>query len=496
MLSHIFQHGRLNPAAIALQGESISLTYLALQEAVERVAHWLSVAAPDGCVALAMDNSPAWIVIDLAALLRSLPHVPVPAFFSDEQKRHALHDAGVTLLLTDQPEAWLALCPDAEVYATLIVAGKPVTALRLAAQARQSGPVKVTYTSGTTGTPKGVCLSAEAIWQVAASIAQVTAQSGLDRHFCVLPLATLLENVAGVYASLLAGATVIVHSCAQVGFTGSQMSIERLYHGLQQQAATSAILIPALFQALLQYVQAGHAVPPQLRFVAVGGGKVDAGLLVTAHQLGVPVYEGYGLSESASVVTLNLPVANRPGSIGKALPHVTLRIDSQGELWVRGASYLGYTGEQGTLVRPPLDAEGFMATGDLAHQDDDGYWYLHGRKKNLLITAFGRNVSPEWVEGALNAAGIAQACLFGEARPFNTAIIVAQSGQTAKQITQLVHQVNAALPDYARIGRWIAAEAPFSPANLQLTANGRLRRDQIWQHYQSRIEALYSTETV
>lgn len=496
MLHRIFQYGRLHPSAVALQGEFTSLSYLALQQAVEQVAQWISTEAPGSSLALAMDNSPAWIVIDLAALSLSLPHVPIPAFFSAEQKRHALADAGVQLLLTDQPESWQALCPEATPFATLEVAEQTVTVLRLPARPHQQEAVKVTYTSGTTGTPKGVCLSATAMWQVAASIAQVTAQSALDRHFCVLPLATLLENVAGVYASLLVGATVVVHGSVQVGFTGSQCAIERLYHGLQHQAATSVILIPELLQALLHYVQAGHAIPSSLRFVAVGGAKVDAGMLETAHQLGLPVYEGYGLSESASVVTLNLPSANRPGSIGQALPHMVLRVDSHGELWVRGANYLGYSGEHGALVRAVQDAEGFIATGDLAHQDADGYWYLHGRKKNMFITSFGRNVSPEWVESALHAAGIAQACLFGESRPFNTAVVVLRHGQTEVQISQLLSQVNARLPDYARVGRWVAAEAAFSPANQQLTANGRLRREHIWQHYQSQIEALYSTHTL
>ncbi|HEY0906889.1 MAG TPA: AMP-binding protein [Methylophilus sp.] len=496
MFAQIFKHAQQRPQAIALQGASSQLTYADLQREVLQLADWLSADAPGGGIGLAMDNSPAWIVADLAALYGQRPTIPLPAFFSEAQKQHALVDAGVHLLLTDHPEYWLQLCPQAALLTVKLVAGLSVSVLRFPAMPRQQSAAKITYTSGTTGQPKGVCLSADAMWQVAQTVCQATQQSAADRHLCVLPLATLLENVAGVYASLLAGATVVVPGCAQVGFSGSQFRIDALYAALQSQQATTAILIPELFQALLQYVAAGHAAPAALRFVAVGGARVEAALLQQARQLQLPVYEGYGLSECASVVTLNLPDANKPGSIGRALPHVQLRVDAQGELWVKGPHYLGYAQKEGGYVAAMQDADGFIATGDLGYQDSEGYWFVNGRKKHVFITSFGRNVSPEWVESALQAAGLAQVCLFGEARPFNVAVVVLRAGQREEAAAAHIAQVNHGLPDYARVGRWVIAQSPFTPQNMQLTANGRLRRDQIWQDYQSQIASLYTIETI
>lgn len=479
-------HGRL-----ALQGMASQLTYGELVSEVSALTTALTTLAEPASIALAMDNSPAWIVLDLAVLAAGWTNVPIPAFFSASQKQHAIQDAGVSLLLTDASDAWLQLYPACESLASWTVAGKAVSVMRLNSQDRASSAQKITYTSGTTGAPKGVSLTAQSMWQVADSIRLLTQPDHADRHFCVLPLATLLENVAGVYASLISGATVIVYPCQEVGFSGSQFEISRLYQGLANSQATTAILIPELLRALVAYLQAGHPPLTHLRFVAVGGAKVAAALIQQAHQLGLPVYEGYGLSECASVVTLNTPQSHKPGSIGMPLPHVQLRVDHGGELWVKGAIYQGYH-QAGGDIAPVLDEKGYLATGDLAYQDADGYWYLSGRKKNMFITSFGRNVSPEWVESTLiHQAGLLQACVIGEARPFNVAVVVAQPQFSTEQVAQAVARANLELPDYAQIGDLVFARQPFTPHNGQLTANGRLKRDMIVQAYAADIHAIY-----
>lgn len=490
LLNAIAAHATVTPGAIALQGETDTLSYAQLQAAVDALAAQLQAFAPTACMALAVDNSPAWVVMDVAALALAIPLVPIPAFFSPAQKLHALRDAGVTLLCTDQASDWQTLCPQLIALATVSVAGKALYLFRVPAEVAAPNAAKITYTSGTTGQPKGVCLSAEAMFQVAHAVCHRTAQTSRDRHFCVLPLATLLENVAGVYASLLAGATVVVLPCAQVGFLGSRFDIQRLISGLATSGASTAILIPELCQALVAALSTQTQHLPALRFLALGGAKVNPGLLTQAHALGLPLYEGYGLSESASVVTLNTPTQRRLGSIGKPLPHISIRVDDTGELWIKGSNFLGYTQSTG-MVPPTMDTDGFIATGDLGYQDADGFWYLHGRKKNVFITSFGRNVSPEWVESELTHHPlIAQACVFGEAQPINTAVLVLRQSvaDADADLTSAMAEINHTLPDYARVGRWLVAKAPFSPLNGQLTANGRLKRDAIWQHYQSAIE--------
>jgi long-subunit acyl-CoA synthetase (AMP-forming) len=253
--------------------------------------------------------------------------------------------------------------------------------------------------------------------------------------------------------------------------------------------ATTTILVPQMLEALCGASEAGARTLSHLRWVAVGGARVAPRLLQRAAAAGLPVYEGYGLSECASVVALNTPEANRAGSVGKPLPHVRLSFGADGEILVGGATLLGYVGDD----RPAPDN---WPSGDIGHLDADGFLHLHGRKKNLLITSFGRNISPEWLESELCAeAAIAQAVVFGDGRPWPVALIVARrtgllDTEAYAEIARAVLAVNAGLPEYAHIGDWLLAEA-FTVANGQATSNGRPRRDVIWQHYQQQIDSLY-----
>jgi len=475
-----------------------------LEQEVARLSKQLKpLAASNNVLGIAMDNDPAWAVIDLSALEVGLTSVPLPYFFSPTQIIHAIDDAAINLVVTDQPILMDQLLQGhgKEVVAKtyLQVAGKLVTQFTLAAN--HSGlPVanlpantaKVTYTSGTTGNPKGVCLDTNAMLQVAKSLKQATHASAADRHLSVLPLSTLLENIAGLYVPLLAGATAILLPATEVGLAGaSGLNIAKLMTALNKSQATTTVLTPELLRALISALEAGFAAPETLRFIAVGGASVSPRLLQRAAALGLPVYEGYGLSECASVVSLNTLDSYYAGSVGKPLPHVRLQFAEDGEILVAGACLLGYRGVSGR------QSHKYFPTGDIGHLDDDGYLHITGRKKNMFITSFGRNVAPEWVERELNLSPlIAQAAVFGEARPWNIAVIVParnSEGNIAQieEINDAIEDVNRTLPDYARIANWIFAEAAYTPQNGQLTANGRLKREAIWQVYANRINAMY-----
>lgn len=311
-----------------------------------------------------------------------------------------------------------------------------------------------------------------------------------DVHLAALPLATLLENVGGLYAPLLAGAEARLPSLGEVGLSGATgFAPQRLLDAIHAAAASTVILVPQQLLALVRAIEAGAAVPASLRVVAVGGASVSPRLIHRAVALGLPVFEGYGLSECGSVVALNRPGAARPGSVGRALPGVDIEVSDRGELVVRGRGYLGYVGEA------PRTADDPVATGDLGHFDADGYLHLDGRCKNLIVTAFGRNVSPEWIERELGVApAIGQAAVFGDGRTSLSAVIVSTASDD--QIDAAIAAVNAMLPDYARVTGWLRAEPPFSVANQQLTANGRPRRAAILAAYGARLAALHEeTET-
>lgn len=482
-----------HPADPALRDPRTAITYAQLHEAVHALALDLS-ARGARCIALLADNGLAWALVDLAALAAGIRLVPLPLYFTPAQMRHALASSGADALIADpraalpgmtgEPLATLApWCAAGSVlrYARIPTA-TPVTL--------PAGTQKITYTSGTTGAPKGVCLSLASMEAVARSLASASQAGPGDVHLSVLPLPTLLENIGGLYAPLLVGATACLWPLEAVGLGGAtRIDAGRLLGALDSSGATSVILVPQMLQALVAQIERSAARPEHLRFVAVGGAAVSPRLLQRAQAAGLPVFEGYGLSECASVVALNSPSAQKLGAVGRPLPHLRLSFARDGEILVHGSGFLGYVGDA------DLPAEGPLATGDLGYLDPDGFLHLTGRKKNLFVTAYGRNVAPEWVERELcEEPAIAQAAVFGEAQPWNAAVIVARG--SAEAVDAAIARVNTLLPDYARVGRWINAAEPFGTANQQLTANGRLRRDAILAVYGKALSALYEETTL
>ena len=266
----------------------------------------------------------------------------------------------------------------------------------------------------------------------------------------------------------------------------SGLNPSHLLAALHKYQPTSIILIPQLLQVLVEIAESGTPLPSSLRFVAVGGAPVATSLLQRAKTLSLPIYEGYGLSEAASVVAVNNPSDNNIGSVGKPLPHIQVRIAEDGEVLIKGHLFSGYLGD------PPPDTSTYWPTGDLGCMDENGFLHLTGRKKNIFITAFGRNISPEWIERELVIhPAIAQAVLFGETRPFNVAIIVPRQQTDAPALAAAITSINEQLPDYARISRYLIADESFSVENGQLTGTGRPRRNIISAHYADAINQIY-----
>lgn len=430
-----------DPDRIALRDETQSVRYGDLEKEIQfRMDTLYGVSV----LGIALDNSVDWVLWDLAALKAEIPCVPVPPFFSPEQVSHLLHSAGVSHLLS--PEG-----------------------LRDTGMGREgglpNGTAKVTFTSGTTGTPKGVCLPKSAMENVASSIVAVLGDEFVGTHACVLPLAVLLENVAGVYAGLMAGCTINLSGLQVFG-----QNYEHVHKVLKGTEASSAILVPEILRTLMAQV-AVHGPLPHLKFIAVGGSKVDPALVMQARAMGLPVYEGYGLSECASVVSLNTPQNDKPGSVGKLLPHIKARI-IDGEIQIKEPGFLGYIGEAAPQI---------FNTGDLCKLDEDGFLSVTGREKNVLITSYGRNISPEWVESVLlTQSAITQTIVYGDAQPYLSTLIVPSSAQA--DIQSAIETANQSLPNYAQI-KDFQIVPPFTVADGTLTGTGRPRRDQILTLY-------------
>lgn len=476
-------------ARTALDDGVRTWTHAELRAEVGRLAATLS-AQRTRVVATLLDNSPAWVVADLAAAHADVVHVPLPIFFTAAQIAHALSSAGVDTVLTSPGVA--ARWPDAA-QQPLEVTGRALTLLRLPAPcvAMPAGTTKITYTSGTTGTPKGVCLDTKAMHRVAQGLAEAMVPLGIRRHLCALPLAVLLENIAGVMAPLASCAVCITLPLSQLGLAGSSgFDAARFHAAVLAHRPDSMILLPQMLRAWTAHLMlTGQRAPASLKLVAVGGAAVGVKLIRAARALGIPAHEGYGLSEGASVQTLNLPGADRPGSAGRPLPHARLRIAADGEIEVAGSLFAGYLGDT-----EPTPA--WWPSGDLGEIDADGFLHLRGRKKHLLITAFGRNVSPEWVETALRSEHpIAQAVVFGDAEPALSAVLWPVRPEVPDGVLQAaVDESNATLPDYARVTRWVRAQAAFDAASGLATANGRPQRAAIWQRHAETLGAAASPD--
>ncbi len=461
-----------------------------LRSLVHAEQRWLA-ASGSRRFALLSGNGRAWTITDLALLALGRVNVPLPQHFSAGQLAHALDSAGVDAVLSDHPQRLLELG-----LGFVPAASSPQTGLALLARRGSeaqapplpAGTVKITYTSGSTAEPKGVCLTQAALMAVARSVAAVAQPLGIRRHLCLLPLATLLENVAGLYAALLAGVTCYLPATTPGAMARGALTPATLLAEISGCRPGSLILVPELLRLLVAGAEAGWRPPENGRFFAVGGARVSPALLERAAALGLPVFEGYGLSECASVTCLNTPPANRRGSVGQPLPHTRVRVDDHGEIHVGGTLMAGYVGED------PGDLAHEFATGDLGEIDRDGFVHVRGRLKHLFINSYGRNLSPEWIESELaREPAIGQAIACGEAQPQVVALLTpAHPGVTAAAIAAAVERANARLPPYARVVRHCVMVERPSVANGMLTSNGRPRRERILRHYRATIAQLHT----
>jgi len=487
-----------SPEQVALiSNEGPTQTTVTNQQLVDNINQVASFFESEGiqCLGLYMDNCAAWILCDLAAAQLGIKLVPIPLFFTQSQVEHLVTTAGVEVIVTQTAmsgilKGYQALSfEDAETALPL----EHTKMLKISSKTQTDkkvdllGSVKITYTSGSTGDPKGVCLSAQNIGAVCEGIEAAMSTMPAMNHLCVLPLATLLENIAGVYVCLMHGGVVITEPLTALGFISNvEFDMRKLLAKIEFYQVGSLILLPQMLTLLVH--EFNDNVSEQcsnLQFIAVGGGKSPISILRQANNLGLPVFEGYGLSECGSVISLNLPSQQKIGSVGKPLPHAQVVINNEGEIVIEGQSMLGYLGELDQSFQR-------IYTGDLGYIDEDGYLFVSGRKNNKIVSGFGRNISPEWVEASLSASELLlQVAVFGEARPWLSAVIVS-SCDNPKKIQKAIDDCNKNLPDYAQIHQWVNAEHPFTPNNNLLTNNGRLKRSNIEKLYQEKLTELYT----
>ena len=441
---------------------------------------------PHAPVGVLADNSSAWIALDLATQRLGIPLIPIPHFFSNEQKKHLIHSAHIFTLMSEQENIFKLYGFDENkeqchgLFISHLINYEP--------QDLNKDIQKITFTSGTTSKPKGVCLSSEQQWSIAKSLEYALANLKIKKHLCVLPLSVLLENVAGVYTSFLSHTELFVFPLKDIGFKDPfNFDAAQCLSKIDEYKIESIILLPQMLHSILNTIEPKDPRIQSLKFVALGGAKTPRLLIEKAKNYGLPIYEGYGLSECSSVVSLNLPHAYKVGSVGKPLSNRKIRIAEDHEIEIHMSNKVCYLGEAS-------DSDLWFKTGDIGHIDEEGFLFIDGRKKNLIITSYGRNISPEWPESLLMEQGLyKQAMVVGDAQPYLTALILPLTDISQASIESSIRSVNKALPSYASILNYIVLDQPFSFSNGQLTENGRLKRDVIESYYQKEINNLYES---
>lgn len=464
------RHARERPDEIAIDGER-ALTWRGLAAAVATTVIDIN-RNPASIVASRLDDDWRWAVLDLACLSAGRTALPLPRFFTPTQTTAVLATAGCDRVIVPAGETPAGITGrrldrisdlDLDVIATEIDPG---------GAAPPADTAKITFTSGSTGSPKGVRLSSALLDRVADALNLRLGQPGEGGHLQTLPLAVLLENVGGLYRCILAGGRYILPPAAERPVTGScTFDAERLAASVKRYKADLLITTPLMLEGMT--ASPNRDAFTRLSFVAVGGAPLPGATLAAARAAGIPAYEGYGLSECGSVVALNVPGDDQPGTVGRPLAHVSFdRRD--GELMVTGAAFRGYLGQ-------PEHPPGPVATGDSGHVDADGRVVIVGRIGNRIITPMGRNIAPEWIESTIQDQwpGL-PVCVLDDGDGL-TAIIAGE--QDAAAVDRALLRANRSLPDYARLRARVITDQPFSAANDCLTANGRLRRRPIRQRF-------------
>ncbi len=427
---------------------------------------------------------------------------------------------------------------------------------RLAALAPEN-VATILYTSGTTGDPKGVMLTHGNLLSNCAAILQHIRVTEADRTLSFLPLSHSFERTAGHFALLMAGGEIAYATSPEKVATEVReikptllLGVPRFYEKVRNRILGTLERAPKYRRALFEFAlrvsdewsaakEAGEPLPLRLRvrreladrlvfsllrrrmggrvrFFVSGGAPLDAEIVRFFTRVGLPLLEGYGLTEASPVVSVNQPDVVRAGSVGRVLPGVEVRVADDGELLVKGPNVmLGYF-EQPDATAAVLDADGCFHTGDVGHVDADGFVFVTDRKKDLIIGSGGKNVSPARVEGLLKRHRlIGDVCLVGDRHPYLVALIVPDEGALKNCLQEqglewtnragmvdhervralfrdAVARANEELAPPERVRRFALLLDPFSQENRELTPTLKVRRKVVETRYQSLIGALYA----
>jgi len=570
---------RADQVAVRTKGGAVSWTWGELRDRVDRLAGSLSALGlrKGDTIALMLGNRPEFHQADLAAMMVGATPFSIYMTYAPNQIEYVVQDAGAKIIVTEQQfldnvlEARKTLPGLAHV---IVVDGDavpegvtrlddlPAADFDVDASVAALGPEDVLtliYTSGTTGPPKGVELVHRNLLSAVSGIEEIVQFPDGARVISWLPNAHIAERAAHHYLPIVFGFQVtccpnprdIIAFLPEVRphwFFAVPRIWEKLKSGLEamiagqqpeQQQASRAAVADGLQKVRLE--QAGEEVPAALAervaqadaamfaglrsmlgldevvAINVGAAPTPVEVLEFFHAIGLPLGELWGMSETCGGGAVNPPQRIKIGTVGPATPGCELKLADDGELLIRGGLVMaGYRGLPDKTAEA-IDAEGWLHTGDIAQIDGDGYVKIVDRKKEIIINAAGKNMSPANIEATIKSASplIGNAVCIGDARPYNTALIVldadfapawaAQNGIEGATLESLSHDervraaiqegidgANAKLARVEQIKKFVIVEGDWLPGGDELTPTMKLKRKPIAEKYDRDIAGMYT----
>jgi long-subunit acyl-CoA synthetase (AMP-forming) len=571
---------RADEVAIRTKDDEIAWTWGELRERVDALAGGLAdLGLTRGqTVALMLGNRPEFHLADLAVMMVGATPFSIYVQYTPEQIRYQVADAGARIAITEQqflPKVLEAQSQLPDLEHVIVVEGDPpagVLSLEQVAsgdhdfdveasiaEIQPSDVLTLIYTSGTTGPPKGVQLSHRNLLAAVDQAEQLIELPRDGRVISWLPSAHVAERNAHHYLPIVYGLQVtccdnpreILGYLPQVRpswFFAVPRIWEKLKSGLEamvagqpdeQRGRTQAALRDAIDKVRLE--QRGEEVRAdlaarvqeadaeifaglramlgldQVTAIHVGAAPTPVEVLEFFHAIGLPLAELWGMSETCGAGAANPPERIKIGTVGPPGPGVEMRLDADGEVLIRSdVVMLGYR-NMPEATAAAMTADGFLRTGDIGEFDEDGYLRIVDRKKEIIINAAGKNMSPANIEATLKASSplIGQACAIGEGRRYNTALIVldsdfapawaAQHGIESATLESLAHEpqmiaavqegvdaANAKLARVEQIKKFTIVEGDWLPGGDELTPTMKLKRKPIDQKYAGAIDAMYA----
>ncbi len=529
---------------------------------------------PGDRVALNLRNCKEWVFFDQAAMGLGLVIVPLYPDDRPDNVAYILQDADVKLVLLQNVKQWQKLQPaitDEHHLQRILINNPADTAVESLALyvndwlsddsailhdclSQPEQLASIIYTSGTTGKPKGVMLSHLNMLSVAWGALQYFDIYASDVFLSFLPLSHTLERTAGYYLPIMAGATVAYsRGIPQLGDDMLQVKptiliavprvFERIYSRLHNQLAKKSFIAKSLFNATITvgwarflYQQKQQSWRPTLllwptleklvatkvqqklggniRLIVTGGAALSEQVSKLFIGLGQQILQGYGLTETSPVISVNEPNSNFPASVGRPLHGITVSIGDNDELLVKGpGNMMGYWNNHKATAQT-IDSQGWLHTGDQARITEQGHIYITGRIKDILVLSNGEKVPPADIEAAiLSDDTFEQAIVVGEGESYLAAVLVLNSDlwfslakhhqldpfvhdnlnnkQLHNEILQRLKQRLHDFPSYAKIRRVILTLEPWTVDNDLLTATLKVKRNKVIDYLQADIDLMF-----